>query len=119
MPDPVQPEQVWEEMEVAFVRPESYVVSIRLNADESKQLTEEARVAGQKLGTFIKSAALETIARRRVTRAAAVLLGSGGSNISIKAVVGTQFGHSQETTNVGHAVETKLPGDWQPSRDVA
>ena len=70
MSDRAQPERAWEEVDVALVRPESYVLTIRLNASESKELTAEARIAGQKLGTFIKSAALETIARHRAARAA-------------------------------------------------
>jgi len=39
-------------------RPESYVLSVRLNADESRALTAAARWHGEKLSTYIKRRAL-------------------------------------------------------------
>lgn len=41
-----------------FARPESYTVSVRLNAEESRVLTEAARFYHMKLSTYIKQQAL-------------------------------------------------------------
>lgn len=65
-----------------FKRPDSVVVSLRLNADENRKLTGEARRAGEKLSTFIKAAALETVARRHETRRFEVSVG-GGEGVSV------------------------------------
>ena len=72
MPDgQTQPDSPSDATEIRFKRPDSYVVSVRLNRDESETLTEEARRAGEKLSSFIKAAALETCQRRELERASA------------------------------------------------
>jgi hypothetical protein len=69
-------------IDMKFKRPDSVVVSLRLNADESRKLTGEARRAGEKLSTFIKAAALETVARRHETRRFDMSVG-GGEGVSV------------------------------------
>lgn len=83
MPDEKSPEI----LDMEFTRPESYVVSLRLNAEESRNLTDEARRAGMKLSTFIKAVALEAVAQKRAMRQTKILLLGGNASISVRAVV--------------------------------
>ncbi len=46
------------EEQIGFRTPEGYVLSVRLNRDESRILTDAARRRGLKLSTYIKGAAL-------------------------------------------------------------
>lgn len=46
------------ELAIGFKRPESYVVSMRLNREESRLITRAAEFHGLKLSTWIKRAAL-------------------------------------------------------------
>jgi len=73
-----------EELDVRFRRPDSQVVSVRLNVDESRELTEAARMASQRLSTFMKEAALE-VARRHTALRTEVHV--GGSTEAGRVVV--------------------------------
>ncbi len=89
------------EPSIKFTRPESYVVSVRLNDKESKALTAEARLAGEKLSTFIKAAAIEAVARRRAEREQkTVSLGNSDHPMKVGMVLGlaTEISHHQGST---------------------
>ena len=111
MPD----EKVPETLDVEFTRPESYVVSLRLNAEESRTLTDEARRAGEKLSTFIKAVALEAIAQRRIARDGKILLAGGDGPITVHAVI-SKGPWGIETTGTRRVESTH---EFVPGRSVA
>ena len=85
MPDNRDPN---EPLDIRFRRPESYVVSVRLNAEESAVLTEAADEADEKLSTFIKAAAIAMVEQRRRERSQANAFVSS-EGVSFHAVFGT------------------------------
>ena len=49
-----------EELDIRLVAPESRIVSVRLNREEQRILTNAARFHGEKLSTYIKQRALRS-----------------------------------------------------------
>ncbi len=78
--------------EMTFTRPDSYVVSVRLNVEESKALTAEAKRSGEKLSSFIKAAALETVERRRAVREQKLSVGTGEQRTTVLMTIGLAAG---------------------------
>ena len=70
-------------LSLQFKRPESYIVSVRLNREESRVFTDEARRVGGKLSTTIKALALEASANRRQVQGARAPLAAGGGNATV------------------------------------
>ncbi len=86
------PDEGTEQLDMSFRRPDSYVVSVRLNAEESRELTAAARRAGERLSTFIKAAALDSVRRHNAAHHVQVSLGDDpwpNARVSIRAVIGS------------------------------